>query len=392
MGKHIHLDLVGGIAGDMFIAANLDAHPELKDSLLADISALELNQTIEILKDKDHSIRGTRFIVKSNSPIKYNFHRTQKEIHKLLMQSNLKPEVIDRAIKIFDLLIQAESKIHGIPIENVALHEAGADDSIIDVVGAAHIIDKLQVSSCSSSVLPIGSGTINCKHGVLPIPTPATVFLIEGFPTQFDGEKGERITPTGAAILRYLSPKFELNTEPMKIYRSGFGFGKNRFQSTVNALRIIYFNTEMLQPSDNVGIIEFSIDDQTPEELAASIEHIRNLQGVFDVIQFPGFGKKGRLLTKIEIITHPMSLNDVIQECFVQTTTIGLRYRVSNRIKLERYSDNQHVEGKNIKLKCAERPNGSKTFKAEHDDLVKYGGNYSERSHLKKQVENKKKI
>ena len=186
----IHIDAIGGIAGDMFVAAMLNLRPELLDKCKASVEAIYLsgNVEIELLKFNDSIIEGKRFIVTDRSEQKDDSHVHWSVIKDRLLSSVLSSGVKDIAIKIFSFLAQAEAEVHGIDRENVAFHDVGAVDSIVDVVCAATIIDHFSGCGWTIGPLPLGSGTINSQHGILPVPAPATILFLKGFVFVDDGE------------------------------------------------------------------------------------------------------------------------------------------------------------------------------------------------------------
>jgi len=216
----IHLDPVGGVAGDMFVAAVLNANPELTPGLLKTINGLGLPElvTCRIETANDGVLAGSRFVVECEAQpsIRHHqhahdsdgsndhHHRRWSDIRKLIEQANLSSTAKEHALGIFGLLAGAEARVHGIPVADVAFHEVGAVDSIVDIVGTAFLIDALQADRWTTSPLPLGAGQVETAHGRLPIPAPAAALLLEGFAVFDDGIPGERVTPTGAAIVRYL--------------------------------------------------------------------------------------------------------------------------------------------------------------------------------------------
>jgi len=318
----IHLDPVGGVAGDMFVAAILNAYPELTPGLLEAINGLRLPELVTCRIDTvdDGVLAGSRFVVESEDRASIHHqhtrdsdgshdhhHRHWSDIRKLIEQANLSPATKRHAIGIFGLLAEAEARVHGIPAANVAFHEVGAVDSIVDIVGAAFLIDTLGAERWTTSPLPLGSGQVETAHGRLPIPAPATALLLEGFTVFDDGIPGERVTPTGAAIARYLCQPGEMQRRNGVLERSGVGLGTKRFSGISNVLRVTSFQQKAraLSGYRELLVVEFEVDDQSAEELAAGLERIRNDTAVFDVIQIPAIGKKGRQTSHITVsYTH----------------------------------------------------------------------------------------
>jgi uncharacterized protein (TIGR00299 family) protein len=386
----IHLDPVGGIAGDMFAAAILDAWPELEGGLRRALRSARLPDGvgIEVLAHKDHALAGTRFCVGDTTGAPARPHASFREIRALLCDSELDPALRDRAIEIFTLLARAEGEVHGRPWEEVSFHEVGAWDSIADIVGAAYLIDAVGATGWSTASLPIGSGRVRSAHGSLPVPAPAAALLLEGFAVHDDGLEGERITPTGAAILRHLQPGYRAPGDPMRVLRTGTGFGTREFPGISNILRILAL--EELQPGlaeEQIAVLRFEVDDQPTEDLAVGLDRIRDLEGVLDVLQMPAFGKKGRLTVQIQILAAPDAVDRVSRACFTETTTLGLRWHMARRAVLERSAETYVGRGGSIQVKAAARPSGVVTGKAELDDVADAAGGFAERDRLRREAE-----
>jgi pyridinium-3,5-bisthiocarboxylic acid mononucleotide nickel chelatase len=401
----IHLDPIGGVAGDMFVAAILNANPELTPGLLETMYGLGLPEWVNcrIEPANDGVLAGSRFVVECEAQPSVHHHqhahdsggthdhhhRRWSDIRKLIEQAKLSSTAKQHALGIFGLLAEAEARVHGIPVADVAFHEVGAVDSIVDIVGAAFLIDALQVDRWTTSPLPLGSGQVETAHGRLPVPAPATALLLEGFAVFDDGIPGERVTPTGAAIVRYLCRPNEVQRRTGVLVRSGVGMGTKSFPGISNVLRVICFQQKSLASSGHreLLIVEFEVDDQSAEELAAGLERIRNEAAVFDVIQIPAIGKKGRQASHIKILADPTKQQEVIALCFQQTTTIGLRFRATEAIALPRQTESVQVAGRQVRVKIVRRPGIGATAKAEADDLLVAGEGYSARAELKIKAE-----
>ena len=203
---HIHLDPLGGASGDMFISALLDARPELQVGLVNALRAAAIPETVQIQRfsDRRGGITGSRW---SSTRRKHHVHqRGLVNFRSHLANSALSSDIREQANSILTLLGQVEAEIHAVPLEEVQFHELGAWDTLVDCVAAAWLVEQLGHPSWSLGPLPLGAGTVETAHGRLPIPAPATLRLLEGFPIRDDGIGGERVTPTGAAILRHLKP------------------------------------------------------------------------------------------------------------------------------------------------------------------------------------------
>jgi uncharacterized protein (TIGR00299 family) protein len=400
---HLHLDAVGGVAGDMFIAAMLDAFPDLRDGMLLAIRAAGLPEDISCraVEHRDEVLTGQRFLVEG-APYRphdrglalqeeRHRHTPFREIRARLERSGLQAGVKRRAVHIFTLLAEVEGKVHGTPTEEVSFHELGGWDSIADMVGAAFLVDALEPSTWSVSALPQGSGRVKTDHGWLPVPTPATALLLRGFELIDDGLPGERVTPTGAAILKHLDAApgdaAQHRREPRRLLRIGTGFGTRTFQGLSNVLRVLA-SEDAAEPagSDRVAHIAFEVDDQTPEDLAIALDRLRAHPAVLDVLQMPAFGKKGRITAHIQILAEPEDLNGVFKACFSETATLGLRWQLVERRVLARSQATVDVDGRSVRVKIAQRP-GAPTAKVESDDLLSVKGGRAERDSTRQGAE-----
>jgi uncharacterized protein (DUF111 family) len=262
-------------------------------------------------------------------------------------------------------------------VEEVAFHEVGNWDSIADIVAAATLIDALSPASWSVGSLPVGHGRVRTAHGDLPVPAPATALLLQGLAFHDDGRPGERVTPTGAAILRYLAPSSGLGRDPKVLRGTGFGFGTRRLDGMSNVLRVLAFESAAADTAatDTVGIIQFEIDDQSGEDLAVALDEIRAHPAVIDVTQTLSLGKKGRMMMAVQVLAKPERLDEVCEVCFRQTTTLGLRTRVETRRILAR----RELRAAGLRVKIAERPGGA-TAKAEMDDAAGEAGGHRARA------------
>jgi uncharacterized protein (TIGR00299 family) protein len=403
---HLHLDALGGVAGDMFTAALLDAFPEYSAEVIEAAHAVA-KVPCSLLPHRDAVLTGKRFIVDapnahlqphdhvhhhhhdqaSESPGHGHVHFAWRDIRFRIEAAALPHAVRATAIGIFTGLAEAEARVHGIAVDEVSFHEVGSADSIADIIAAAWLIRKLDGAVWSVGPLPLGGGRVKTAHGVMPVPAPATALLLEGFAVTDDGVDGERVTPTGAAILRYLAPA---SRGPLsgRIARNGFGFGARRLPGMSNVLRVLAFE-DINQPQPiahrDLTVIGFEVDDQSGEDLASGLDRLRQLPGVLDVLQMPAFGKKGRMATHVQVLTRPDALEEAIEACFRETTTIGLRAHLVHGRTLPRDVQEVEVDGQMIRVKSVERP-GGRTRKAEADDVLKLSG-HAARAGLRRMAE-----
>lgn len=416
---HVHLDPVGGVAGDMFVAALLDAFPDRANGVIDAVRRAGLPDDVvtAVLDFGDGVLTGKRFDVRktasgaqhgpaaAHEPAvrregedahrharSHDHHRHQHdhtrwaELREHLSASRLPDGVKRHALGIFGELAWAEAKVHGRDIDAVTFHEVGNWDSIADIVAAATLIDALPVESWSIGSLPIGQGRVQTAHGELPVPAPATTLLLQGFALHHDGRPGERVTPTGAAILKHLAPAPSIGTIPRVLRGSGHGFGTRKLAGMSNILRVLAFDPVEGAPAaaDTVGVIRFEIDDQSGEDLAVALDHIRSGAGVIDVTQTIATGKKGRMVAAIQVLVQPGRMDEAIAACFRQTTTLGLRTCIEARTILAR----EEVEAGGLRVKIAERP-GGRTAKAESDDVAGDPGGHRARSAARRAAEAK---
>ena len=376
----LHLDPVGGVAGDMFAAALLDLRPALYDGLRTAVSRLRLPPAVELSLEvhRDERLTGRRFRVSPPADDEALEHVPLAAILARLDAAGLAPGVRDRARAIFALLAEAEGAAHGTTPEEVAFHEVGAWDSIADVVAAAFLIDALGRVRWSCGPLPLGTGRVRSAHGLLPVPAPAAAHLLRGFATRDDGIEGERVTPTGAAILRHLAPVQTPAREPETLVGSGAGFGGRVFPGFSNVLRVLEFAPAAgAAIRDSVAVLRFEIDDQTPEDLALGLDRLRARPGVLDVVQWPAHGKKGRVLAEVQVLAEPDALERALAAAFAETTTLGVRWSHMSRDVLARDVVRHTDDAGAVRVKRAVRPTGERTAKAESDDLARGGGHAS---------------
>ena len=385
---HIHLDPVGGVAGDMFLAAVIDARPDLAEGALAAMAdaGLPAQGRPSFTEGTGHGLRGRRFTLAHLPPRRDPRYMA---IRAALEASALDPAVKARALDIYRLLAEAEANVHRTPIEQVHFHELAAWDTLADVTGAAYVIEQLSPAGWSLSPLPLGAGRVKTAHGTLPVPAPATARLLEGFEVHDDGLPGERVTPTGAAVLRHLAPGKRMPSAPHRLRGQGFGFGTRKLPGTPNCLRLLVLEPDAgeLAPSpqqQDIAVIAFEVDDQTPEDLAIGLDNLRAADGVLDVMQAPMFGKSNRMTTHVQVLCRPDAVEQVTTACFSETTTLGLRVQRVTRAVLER----EQRPGK-PDVKVATRPGGLRTAKAEAAGLTDVPGGHAARRAVARTAERK---
>lgn len=394
MSKYIHLDVVGGIAGDMFVAAMLDCLPVTLEQVTEQIHRAGFGDLVTLRAEthNDGVLRGTRFSVQSmenKNTDGGHTHRHYAEIHDKLSHSELDEGVKTHAVGIFHCLAEAESRVHGTSIDRVAFHEVGAWDSIADIVASAYLIEASGARYWSVSSLPAGNGLVDTAHGKLPLPAPAVALLLENFRFHNDGLEGERVTPTGAAILRYLEAGAPAHGAKV-LQASGFGFGSRSLAGISNVLRImVYDDTDAGQSwlEDEVLELGFEVDDQRPEDLALALDKLRLHPGVLDVSVTPVHGKRGRIAGSVRLLAEPRVSDEVIALCFNETSTLGIRREQRKRSILRRMEITVSIDGRDYRAKLVQRPNGELTVKAEQEDLAQTELGHADRELLRQEVE-----
>ena len=403
--RHIHLDAVGGIAGDMFVAAMLDAMPDLAPRVMSDCRAvlppgfaprLEAGASggVRALRfgldsgageahhgepdhhhdhdhhDHDHHYAGHAHGHGHHGPGEQDHdhgHGSFRDLRQRIAAAELAAGTAEHAVGILTVLAEAEAHIHGVPVEEVHFHEIADWDSLMDVVAAGSIIAALGDAAWSVSALPRGGGLVKTAHGLLPVPAPATAHILKDFVFRDDGVGGERVTPTGAAILRHL--RAESGPAAGRLLAEGTGAGTRSLPGMPNILRALVFEAGE-GTSDQVAVLSFDIDDMTGEEIGEAAERLRQLAGVLDLAISQQFGKKGRPLTAFRLLVKPEALDAVAAQCLVETSTIGVRWHVEQRRVLPRAAETVTREGRSLRRKAVVRPGGAVTRKAESDDLA----------------------
>lgn len=328
----LYFDCFAGISGDMTVAALLDLGVPL-DLLRDRLALLPLpagSYALSLDRVERQSVAAARFDVQVAED---HHHRTYRDIREMIGRSPLDAQVKELALKIFSRLAAAEGKVHGVEVEQVHFHEVGAVDSIVDIVGTAVCLDYLGIDKLYTSSLPLGSGFVETAHGRLPVPAPATAELLKGLPVHAVIGHGERVTPTGAAIVAALA----VGTGPapsMRIHGVGYGAGSKNFADTPNILRVFWGEGDDTPVSD-LYMVETNIDDMNPEICGFLMDHLF-AAGALDVTFTPLQMKKNRPGTKLSLLCHRQQLHHLATEVLHQSTAIGIRYYPVERIVLDR--------------------------------------------------------
>jgi uncharacterized protein (TIGR00299 family) protein len=369
------LDPASGIAGDMFLGALVDVGLD-KGWLERLPSTLGLGGVGVRIEDVKRS--GVR-CVKVDFEIPPQPHgRAVSEIHRLIDTLKIPEKVARSAHAAFEVIAAIEGAIHGVAPDELHLHEVGAVDAILDIIGSIWGVELVGIERIYNTRVALGDGTVKTAHGLLPVPAPATIRLLEGFNVQHGPSgSGELTTPTGAALLRVLS-----KGAPPQEYsplRSGYGAGTRDIHGQLNALRIIlgeatldrgdreHYHQEHLH-TEHLHVLSADIDDMSPEELAGAADVLR-AEGALDVVLLHTTMKKGRLGTRVEALVQSSDLARLEEKIFLQFTTLGVKTFDVVRKALTRESRLVRFDGRDIRVKVATLPDGTRRAKPEFDDL-----------------------
>jgi pyridinium-3,5-bisthiocarboxylic acid mononucleotide nickel chelatase len=303
--------------------------------------------------------------------------RAVSEIHRMIDSAPLPEKVTSLAHAAFDSIALIESAIHAVPPDNLHLHEIGSVDAILDIVGSIWGLDLLEIDRVYNTRVSLGDGVVKTAHGVLPVPAPATLRLLEGFNVRHGpAGSGELTTPTGAALLKVLSK----GSPPLEYVptRSGYGAGTRDIHGQLNALRIIvgesttdqldhHSHRDHLQ-TEHLHVLSADIDDMSPEELAGAADLLR-AEGALDVVLLHTTMKKGRVGTRVEALVTSADLFRIEQQIFLHFTTLGVKTFDVVRNALARESRVVRLDGHDIRVKVATLPDGSERAKPEFDDV-----------------------
>jgi pyridinium-3,5-bisthiocarboxylic acid mononucleotide nickel chelatase len=333
--KIAYFDCFAGASGDMILGALVDAglDPDLLNHELAKLHlagwALSFQQAVK------RGIGGTQAVVDIDTH-EHPPHRGLQDICSLIEASGLSRNIQRQSVAIFTRLARAEARVHRTEVEAVHFHEVGAVDAIIDVVGAVSGLSLLGVEAVYCSALHLGSGTVTCTHGMLPVPAPATIELIKGLPVYATEVQGELLTPTGAAILSTLAKGFG-PLPATTVETSGYGAGMTN-PEIPNLLRVVIGQADAVIPNcekDRVAVLETAIDDMNPQIYDYVMQQALGL-GALDIFLKPIQMKKNRPGVLLTLLCKPDDLYRFSRFLLKETTSIGLRWRIENRIKARR--------------------------------------------------------
>ena len=367
----LYFDCFSGASGDMVLGAMLDLGLPI-DELKRALGSLALEYG-DISADKvtRAGITATKFRLHDTRPPSANpdhGHYHLKGIANAIRYSALKPESQDRAIHLFERLAEAEAAIHGTPIEKVHLHEVGALDSIIDIVGSVFAFDYFGIDDIVSSPLNVGGGTVVCAHGELPVPAPATARLLMNAPIYSHGSS-EMVTPTGALLITGYARSFG-PLPPMRIERIGYGAGDRDPKGTPNVLRVLEGARADAGADPRVVKIECEIDDMNPQLFGPLMDNLL-AAGALDVFYTPVQMKKSRPGTLVTIVAPPAARPALTDILFRESTTIGIRYEEMSRTCLDRTTETVQTPYGEVRFKIARRDGQELNASPEFEDCAR---------------------
>lgn len=365
-GRRLHamriayFDCFSGASGDMILGACLNAGLDLEELRreLAGLSVSGYDLKAEVVRKQGFA--ATQFDVQIDATVDKP-HRHLKHIREILDGSDLPQLVKNRALAIFMRLAQAEAEVHGTTIEKVHFHEVGAIDAIVDIVGACVALERLGIKKIYCSPIPTGSGTLECEHGIMPVPAPATAALLKGVPLAVCDEPGEMTTPTGAAILTTLAAGYG-PMPPMTIERIGVGAGRREGKTRPNILRVLIGELSDApavpavagDETDEVVVLETNLDDVSGEVIGYVYDRLFEA-GALDVFTSPIYMKKNRPGTLLTVLAAPELRDRLEAILFAETPTLGIRGYTARRSKLSRDVESVETPGGTIRIKVGRR-------------------------------------
>jgi len=361
--KVAYFDCFAGAGGDMIVASLLDAGCDLS-ALQNELAKVAVDATVRTEPTRRQGIAGTRFIVEA--PQARQEHRNLDAILKIIDAAALSPVVKERARSIFQRLGKAEAKVHRADVASVHFHEVGAIDTIIDVVACCVAIELMGIDRIGCSPIPLGSGTVRCEHGELPVPAPATAELLVGIPTVAGPQSGELTTPTAAAVLTTLAERFG-PPEAMRLTATGYGAGSREEGPVPNLLRVLIGEPDEHGQLDSAVELTANLDDCTGQMLATAIERLL-AAGCLDAWATPIVMKKSRPAWMLSALCRPGDVEIAERIIFSETTTLGVRRRPCRRSKLQRRFDTIETPYGPVRVKVALDGRGVITASPEYDD------------------------
>ncbi|MBQ7559765.1 MAG: nickel pincer cofactor biosynthesis protein LarC [Synergistaceae bacterium] len=373
--KTLYLDCFAGIAGDMFIGALLNLVPDKK--ILAEgikkIRALDPEEYELIIEETaKNGLAGINFDVHLKHEHHHHHHRHLADIEAMISSSELSLTVKREVLRAFSILAEAEAHVHGTTPDKIHFHEVGAVDSIIDITGAFILMEALGWPRVLCSPINTGSGTVECAHGVLPVPAPATEYLLHGLPVFAQGSPMERTTPTGALLAKILADGFSAIPNG-KIIASGFGFGNRESDDMPNALRALLIDTSSETEinglvREKISLLECNVDDMNPQDYESVIEKLFAAEAL-DVWTENIFMKKNRPAVKLCCLARPEDVMKFSEIILKNTTSHGVRFSEFDRLRLKWKIEEIETPLGKIHVKVTELNGGTLRKVPEYEDV-----------------------
>lgn len=369
MPNTLYIEPFSGVAGDMLLSALCELANAWQDiqSLPDQLHLHDGKIEIQTLDKNGIVCRHIKIIDtnESHDSHHHHSHRHLSDIVKIIENSQIKPNAKKIAQEIFQIIGESESRIHGIPIEKIHFHEVSGIDSILDIVGCAVLLDKLDISESYCDSICVGFGTVNTQHGVLPVPAPATADILRGLPCHKGDEAGERCTPTGAAIVKYLNPTFASPPAPSK--KIAYGPGEKNFISA-NVVRLSLLE-KTSQTADRIWVIETNIDDSSSELLGDDFQDGLLSAGAVDFYFTQAQMKKGRPGLLLSVLSNQKNRDSVCDYILENTSSIGLRFHQTDRRILQRRNIVLETAFGTVQAKQSTLPSGKTKTKIEYESL-----------------------
>lgn len=385
--KILYLDCGMGAAGDMLTAALLELLPD-PDAFLDKLNALSIpnvrfsketavkcgvtgTHVSVIVGDTEESetmhAHGHTYAHDGAHPHEHTHHHHSgmHEIEHSIAELPISEKVRGDILAVFGLIAQAESHVHGVPVPDIHFHEVGTMDAVADITAVCMLMDALAVDEVVVSPVHVGSGHVHCAHGILPVPAPATAYILQGIPMYGGSVQGELCTPTGAALLRHFATRFG-DMPVMKTQRIGYGMGKKDFEAA-NCVRAMLGETD--ERADSVSELSCNVDDMTAEDIGFATERLF-AGGALEVYTVPVGMKKSRPGTLIRVLCKPQDKEKMRDLLFLHTTTIGVRENISQRYILKRTVETVQTPYGEVRRKRA-CGYGVTRMKYEYDDLAR---------------------
>lgn len=365
--KLLYLDCGMGAAGDMLTAALCDLLPD-PDAFVAEMNEIGLHG-VEVRREKSEKcgILGSHISVLIHGAEEDEHHHHHSHLHDLqhhISHLHIPESTKKKVSDVYKLIAEAESKVHGVPVEQIHFHEVGTLDALADITAVCLLMERLEVERVIVSPVHVGSGQVRCAHGILPVPAPATAELLKGIPCYGGEIRGELCTPTGAALLKYFADSFG-PMPTMCTEKIGYGMGKKDFPAA-NCVRAILGSTT----DSSADILELccNLDDMTPEAIAFAAEELLN-GGALDVYTVPIGMKKSRPGTMLCVLCQVAQRETLLPLLFKHTTTLGVREHRFQRSTLQREEKSISTHYGEIRRKDS-RGYGVTRQKYEYEDLA----------------------